>query len=87
MVYGKQPGGVHLSLPLPDMRALAKSAGAQPSAEIRDAIITVATAGARRSRDGEIDPYRLHAKVQQTYPSVSIGQVASVLLAWLRVPQ
>ncbi|GAA1778504.1 hypothetical protein [Luedemannella helvata] len=86
MVYSEQPGRpVHLSLPLPDMQALANSMKEPPSAELHAAIIAAATASAEQSHAGLVDPYRLHAKVQLSYPSVSIGQIASVLLAWRRV--
>ena len=87
MVYGETGRQVHLSLPLPDVRVLARSITEQPSVEICDAIFTAAEAIATRAPDGSVDLYWLHAEVQQTHPSVSIGQVAWALLAWLQVPQ
>ncbi|MCP3785262.1 hypothetical protein NLX85_18005 [Micromonospora sp. A3M-1-15] len=87
MVYGVTGRQIHLSLPLPELRALARSINEQPSREICDAIVAAAAAMVRRSQSGPVDPYWLHAEVQQNHPSVSIGQVAWVLLAWLQVPR
>ncbi len=87
MVYGETGRQIHLSLPLPDVRALARSVNEQPSREICDAIVTAAAAIVRRSQHGSVDPYWLHAEVQQSHPNVTIGQVAYVLLAWLQVPR
>ncbi|MEV4825737.1 hypothetical protein [Micromonospora sp. NPDC049274] len=87
MVYGETGGQVHLSLPQPDVRALASSVNEPPSREICAAISAIAEAIARESENGQVDAYRLHAEVQLTHPSVSIGQVVWALQAGREVPQ
>jgi hypothetical protein len=82
MVYEEQPGRqIYLTLPLPNVQTLAQSISEPPPDDIRDEIVEVALANLEQAPDGPIDPYRLHADVLQTSPSVTIGEVAWVLLA------
>jgi hypothetical protein len=76
---------VYLSLPLPEMRELASSMEDVPPDEVQDVIVDIAEEHHEQSSNGVIDPYWIHADVQEIYEDVSIGQVAAVLLAW--VPQ
>lgn len=61
----------HRPLPMPTLRELAQHDVA-PSSEVRAAILNAAA-----HRD---DPYWIHAEVHQQHRSVTIGQVAIVLL-------
>jgi len=86
MVYDEQPGPpVHLTLPLPDVKALARGQRKPPSRRVRDTIVQVTRAALQRSPGTSIDPYRLHADLLTVLPDVTIGEVAWVLLTSFEV--
>jgi hypothetical protein len=62
----------HRPLSMPTLRELAQHDVA-PSSEVRTAILNAAT-------QHNNDPYWVHAEVRQQHRSVTIGQVAIVLL-------
>lgn len=65
----------NLDLPMPNLQELASGPEETPSEEIRELVLATARKG-----DGEVNPYWLHAEVQQTRRDVTIGQVARILL-------
>jgi hypothetical protein len=86
MVHDDDAGRpIHLSLTMPGLQALARSAKQAPPAEAQQLIVAVAEAARGRSGDGLINPYQLHHDVHAVFEDVTIGQVASVLLAWIQV--
>ncbi len=84
MVYDDETGRpVHLSLPLPDLEALARNMRYPPTQDLAHDI--AARADWLHQNGYEIDPYWLHGELLQDWDDVEIGQVAAVLLAWLNV--
>lgn len=84
MVHDDETGRpVHLSLPWPDLEALARSMRDRPAQDLAHDIVD--RAYWLHENGYEIDPYWLHAELLQDWNDVEIGQVAAVLLAWLAV--
>ena len=84
MVHDDETGRpVHLSLPLPDLEVLARSMRNRPTQDLAHDIAD--RADWLHENGYEVDPYWLYGELLQDWDNVEIGQVATVLLAWLEV--
>lgn len=69
-MYEPEPVFLSVPIPMPTLHDLAAH-GSRPAPEVEARIRAVAV--------DESDPYWVHAEVHQTYPDVTLGEVAWVL--------